>query len=70
MENSSKKILCMKMVNDLETNHIFNNMEYAGFTKAMEETKELKLDEIFTDSHTQITSELSKLSVFIYWVSE
>ena len=72
MENSSKKILCMRMVNKLETNNISNNMEFAGFTKAMEEIKQLKLDvvEIVTDSHTQITSELSKLSVFIYWVSE
>ena len=62
MEESSKKIVSIVMVNKLQTQNISNNMEYVGFVRAMQEVTEMKLKtvEIVTDSHTQITSKICK----------
>ena len=60
MEESTKKILSMTFVNKLQTNHVSNTMEYSGFTMAMQEMQDLHLEiqEIVTDSHTQIASKI------------
>ena len=70
MEHTTKKIISMKMINKLQTNNISNNMEYVGFSAALEEIKDLNLDvvEIATDCHSQITSKLSKL-LALYFLS-
>ena len=67
MEESTKKIVSMIMVNKLQTQNISNNMEYVGFAGAMKEITEMNLKaiEIVTDSHTQITSKISEYFFFM-----
>ena len=61
MENTTKKIVAIKVINKVETENKSTNMEYAGFVATMVELKNLKLDvvEVVTDSHSKITSVLS-----------
>ena len=64
MEKSTKKILSMTFVYKLQTNHVSNTMEYTGFTMTMQEMQDLQLDiqEIVTDTHTQIARKIGLYS--------
>ena len=64
IENSTKKIISTKTDNKIQTENKSTNMEYSGFSACMYEKTSLKLvvAEIVTDSHSQITKNLSEYS--------
>ena len=62
MENGTKKILSIVTVDKRETEKKSALMEKAGFVKVMKdmEEKDVDVEEVVTDAHSQIGAEMSK----------
>ena len=60
MENDTKKIVMCQTMDKRMTNKKSTNLENAAFKKALTETKEnIKVVEVVTDAHLQISSFMS-----------
>ena len=66
MEYESNDILVMAFVDKRDTHFISNNMESAGFERAMDYLlgKGLDIDEVVTDAHQTIQNIMSKFILF------
>ena len=66
MENTTKKILCIITMDKRETGRKSTNMEKACFLKGLQflQQKGVKVVEVITDAHVQITALMSKHKLF------
>lgn len=64
LENKSKDIVAMEVVDKREVQAVSVNMEKLGFIKGLEglQDKGVAVTEVVTDAHSQITALLSKFS--------
>ena len=64
LENESKDIVAMEVVDKREVQGISVNMEKCAFIKGLEglQDKGVSVTEVVTDAHSQITALLSKFS--------